>query len=80
MRQKFILKGPKGPAEGTNSQKQPEIAQQLDAEMPSDGSEVTEAQEAEASTLLLEAILESTTGINLFKEIKGHYVYWRPYV
>ena len=67
------MKGPKGPAEGTSSQKQREIAQQLDAKMPSDGSEVMEAQEAEASTLLPEAILKSTTGIELFKEIKGYY-------
>ena len=67
MWQKFVLKGPKGPAEGASSQKQPEIAQQLDAEMPTDGSEVAEAQEAEASTLLPEAILESTASINLFK-------------
>ena len=41
--------------------------------MPTDGSEVAEAQEAEASTWLPEAILESTASINLFKEIKGHY-------
>ena len=69
MQGKFVLKGPK---------KQQDLEDKAATKSPDDqmtkyGPDVPEIEEAEVSASLPEVILESTTGIDLFKEIKGHY-------
>ena len=66
MRSKFVLKGPRKRTEG-GSTTEPNITDKIA------GSNGSGTEEAETSTSLPEVILESATGIDLFKEIKGRY-------